>query len=216
MRFWWITLAAGLCLSVAAQGVLDAGRFAPAAIEEGMYLKSGEALKVASIGFDGLLSDLYWIRTVQYFGRQMEAQRATGDVIDPGRMALLEPLLDVTTELDPRHIAAYRFGAFFLQYADAQKAVRFAERGIRNNPAEWRLYQDLGFIYWRLGRFREAADAYERGSRIPGAPLWMQVMAATMTARGGDRETARELFRRLCEGSDDPFIRTVCEEATIK
>ncbi|MFN0085296.1 MAG: hypothetical protein ACKVX9_07905 [Blastocatellia bacterium] len=212
MRAGWITLAAGLCLSVAAQGALDARRSAPAAIEEGLYFKSGEALKLASAGFEGLLSDLYWIRTIQYFGRQLEQQRAVSEMVDPGRMKLLEPLLDITTELDPHHIAAYRFGAFFLRYADEEKARRFAEHGIRNNPAEWRLYQDLGFLHWREGRFRDAADAYERGSRIPGAPAWMQAMAASMAARGGDRETARELFRRLCEGSDDPFIRSVCEK----
>ena len=212
MRVGWIAAAAGLCVSIAAQAALDARRSAPAAIEEGLYLRSGETLRVASPGFEGVLADLYWIRTVQYFGRELERQRATSETIDPGRMALLEPLLEITTELDPRHVAAFRFGAFFLQYADAEKAAQFAERGIRSNPGEWRLHQDLGFIRWRQGRFREAAAAYERGSRLPDAPPWMQVMAATMAARGGDRETARELFRRLCDGSDDPFIRSVCEE----
>ena len=108
--------------------------------------------------------------------------------------------------------AAYRFGAFFLQYADPDKAIRFAERGIRNNPEEWRLYQDLGVVYWQQRRYREAADVYSRGSQIAGAPAWMRVMAASMLAKGGDRDTARELFRRLCEGNDDPFIRQVCEE----
>jgi tetratricopeptide (TPR) repeat protein len=212
MRAWTLALFAGLGLSIVAQNRMDAGRAAPAVIEESLYLRSGETLKKASAGFDGLLADLYWIRTAQYFGAQLERQRATNESIDLSQMRLLEPLLDVTTELDPQHIAAYRFGAFFLQYIEPEKAIRFAERGIRHNPKEWRLYQDLGFVYWRQGRYREAADAYSRGSRIAGAPAWMQVMAASMLARGGDRETARELFRRLCEGNDDPFVKEVCEE----
>lgn len=212
MRGWALALIAGLGFSIVAQNRMDAGRRAPAAIEQSLYLRSGETLKKASVGFDGLLADLYWIRTAQYFGGQLEQQRATNEPIDLSRMRLLEPLLEITTELDPQHVAAYRFGAFFLQYIDPEKAIRFAERGIRNNPKEWRLDQDLGFVYWRQGRYREAADAYSRGGRTAGAPAWMQVMAASMLARGGDRETARELFRRLCEGNDDPFIRQVCEE----
>jgi tetratricopeptide (TPR) repeat protein len=209
-------LAAGLALSVATQHWLDARRDAPAPHpalpEDALYLQSGATLKKASVGFDGLLADLYWIRTVLYFGGKLEAQRATSDRLDLHRMPQLEPLLRIVTELDPHHIAAYRFGAFFLQYLDPAKATRFAEAGIRNNPGEWRLYQDAGFAYWRQGRFREAADAYLRGSRAPGAPAWMAAMAATMRARGGDRDTARELFRRLCEGSDDPFITGICSE----
>jgi len=50
--------------------------------------------------------------------------------------------------------AAYRFGEVFLPYIDADAAIRFVERGIRNNPDEWRLYQDLEFVQWRRRRFR--------------------------------------------------------------
>jgi Flp pilus assembly protein TadD len=128
------------------------------------------------------------------------------------RLKLLQPLLDITVDLDPKHVAAYRFGAVFLPDIDADAAVRFVERGIRNNPGEWRLYQDLGFVQWRRNRFREAAEAYARGSRLPGAPAWMRTMPALMLAKGGERETARAMFLRLYEESDDPLIKLVCEE----
>jgi tetratricopeptide (TPR) repeat protein len=211
---WAFLLIIGIGLSAAAQNWLDLQRRPEEmqeSIDETLYLTSSEVLKRASIGFDGLLADLYWIRTLQYFGWNLERQKAAKGVVDLRQMRQLGPLLEITTELNPHHIAAYRFGAFFLQYIDPEKAVSFAERGIRNNPDEWRLYQYLGFIYWRLGRYREASEAYLAGSRIAGAPLWMEAMAATMLARGGDRETAREIFARLCEGSDDKFIRQICE-----
>jgi tetratricopeptide (TPR) repeat protein len=208
---WAFLLIIGIGLSAVAQNWLDARRQPeemPGSIDETLYLTSGEALKRASIGFDGLLADLYWIRTILYFGENLERQKAAKDVVDLRGMRQLGPLLEITTELNPHHIAAYRFGAFFLQ---PEEAISFAVRGIRNNPNEWRLYQDLGFIYWRLGRYREASDAYLAGSRQAGAPPWMEAMAATMLARGGDSETAREIFERLCEGSDDKFIRHFCE-----
>ena len=209
---WISLLITALGLSALAQTWMDARRDTPAILDDALYLRSGATLKKAGIGFDGLLADLYWIRTVQYFGAKLEEQRATTDTFDLRRMPQLEPLLNIVTELDPHHIAAYRFGAFFLQYLEPAKAVRFAEAGIRNNPGEWRLHQDLGFACWQQRRFREAADAYLRGSQVAGAPAWMRAMAASMLARGGDRETAREMFRRLCEGNDDPFIKEVCEQ----
>ena len=37
-------------------------------------------------------------------------------------------------------------------------------------------------------------------------------MPALMLAKGGEIETAREMFLRLYEESDDPFIRQVSED----
>jgi tetratricopeptide (TPR) repeat protein len=207
-----LSLVVSFGLSAMAQNWIDGQQKAPPVLEQALYFRSGDMLKKASIGFDGLLADLYWIRTIQYFGEKLEDQRRTKETLDINEMPLLEPLLKITTELDPHHVAAYRFGIFFLQYLDPEKAIRFAETGIRNNLDEWRLYQDLGFVYWQEGRYREAADAYSRGSRISGAPAWMQLMAASMLSQGGDRETAREMFRRLCEGNEDQFIKGICEE----
>ncbi|HZF40824.1 MAG TPA: hypothetical protein VE715_18530 [Blastocatellia bacterium] len=212
---WPILLVVFLALSVAAQNWMDSRRRAPLPVEETLYISSGEALKRASLGFDGLMADIYWIRTLLYFGGEFERQRDANQYFDVSRLKLLEPLLDITVELDPKLIAAYRFGAVFLPDIDADTAVRFVERGIRNNPDEWRLYQDLGFVLWRRNRFREAADAYARGSGLQGAPAWMRTMPALMLAKGGERETARAMFLRLHEESDDPFIKQVCEEQLI-
>ncbi len=209
---WPFLLIAFLALSAAAQNWMDARRHAPLAVEEALYINSGDLIKRASIGFDGLMADIYWIRALLYFGEKFEQQRGANERFDVTRLAQLEPMLNITVELDPRHIAAYRFGAVFLPESDGESAVRFVERGIRNNPGEWRLYQDLGFVYWRQGRFRESADAYARGAALPGAPAWMRTMPALMLARGGDRGTAREMFLRLYEESDDPFIKQVSEE----
>jgi hypothetical protein len=209
---WALLLIVGLAVSAAAQNWMDARRRVPAQVEETLYLNSGEAIKRASVGFDSLMADVYWIRTLLYFGREFERQRGANETFDVSQLKLLEPLLNITVELDPRLLAAYRFGAVFLPEINAESAVRFVELGVRNNPGEWRLYQDLGFVHWRRNQFREAADAYARGAKLPGAPAWMRPMSALMLAKGGDRETAREMFRRLHEESDDPFVKQVSEE----
>ena len=72
-------------------------------------------------------------------------------------------------------------------------------------------YRALGFVLDQV-KHTEAADAYLRGSRITGAPAWMGPIAATMVAKGGGGQTAREMFQRLYQETDDPFIKQVCEE----
>lgn len=213
MRSWILCLIGGLVLSIGAQRWIDGHSNAAIAEDDALYLQSGEMLKKASVGFDGLLADLYWVRTIRYFGQKFEEKRATQTTFGAKDVPQLEKLLNITTELDPRYIAVYRFGAFFL---DPERAIRFTQLGIRNNPNEWRLYADLGFIYWRTGRYHESADVYLRGSRLAGAPPWMEAMAATTLSKGGEIETARELFRHLCEENDDAFIRGICEEQRVQ
>jgi hypothetical protein len=211
----WAWLLLSLLLLVPLQGWLDAQpkpAVSPVGTEdETLYLQSGRALKSFSLGFNALLADLYWLRTIQYFGGKLEAaNRMQAEVnlmaADLGQLESLPTLLNIVTELDSGYIAAYRFGATFLPTA---QAVALVERGLRENPAEWRLYLDLGYLHWQQKNFAAAQAVFERGSRVPGAPEWLKLLAATMAARGYDRATAREIFRRLYESTGDAYTREV-------
>src|ERR1044071_7665822 len=141
MKTWLCTLLLVVCLglSLGLQRWIDAQRSTSAAIEDALYISSGKTLKRLSLGFDGLVADLYWLRTIQYFGskaQQVKGARNINDVSD-WHLGLLEPLLNITTELDPHYIAAYRFGALFLPDINPEGAIRFVARAIRDNPDEW-------------------------------------------------------------------------------
>ena len=106
-----ISLVAGACvvLSLAASAVIlhRTDQLRPqATIEEVLYLSSPKVLKRASLGYDGLLADIYWTRAVQYFGGRRHN--------DARSYNLLFPLLEITTELDPHLEVAYEFGGSFL------------------------------------------------------------------------------------------------------
>lgn len=200
----WAWLLLSLLLLVPLQGWLDAQSKPAVPPDEALYLQSGRALKSFSLGFNALLADLYWLRTIQYFGGKLEAANAAAAEL--GQLQSLPALLNIVTELDPGYIAAYRFGATFLP---AAQAVALVERGLRENPGEWRLYLDLGYLHWQQKNFAAAQAVFERGSRVPGAPEWLKVLAATMAARGNDRATAREIFRRLYKSTNDAYTREV-------
>ena len=179
---------------------------AGSSLEEVLYIPSPIVLKRMSLGYSGLLADVYWTRAVQYFGGK-HRQHAS-------RYDLLAPLLDITTELDPHLLIAYRFGSIFLAQQPPEgaglpdRAVALVERGIGANPSTWQLYYDLGFLqYMELDNPAAAADAFQRGARVPGAHPFLKVLAAAMAQQAGKIETARLLWTMTYETSEDAMIR---------
>ena len=174
----------------------------------------GKKLKGFTLGAEGLLADWYWMRSLQYIGDKIE--KAEGDTINLDNLQglnprLLYPLLDNATELDPKFIAAYSYGAVVLPAIDPNLAIKLTEKGIANNPDEWRLYQYLGYIYWRLRNYEKAAEIYEQGSRIAGAPPFMKLMVGMMETRGGGHDTARKIYEQMRNDADDENIRKVAD-----
>ncbi|MFL6215098.1 MAG: tetratricopeptide repeat protein [Blastocatellia bacterium] len=185
--------------------------------DEMLYL-SGDTVKRLSLGMEGLAADVYWIRTVQYFGgKLMESDQPLSSSASTNlRMDLLAPLLNIVVTLDPHHIPAYRFGAIFLPERDLPAAIALLEKGIQENSNEWRLYQDLGYIYWQAGNrasgderaadYAKAGDWYERGGKVAGAMWWMRDLAGYMKIAGGSREAAYAIYSSYLN-SDDENIR---------
>ncbi len=167
----------------------------------------GRRLKGYALGAEGLLADWYWIRSLQYLGNKIIKSELTNiDIEDlrPLNPRLLYPLLDNATDLDPKFIAAYTYGAVVLPAIDPSLAVKLTEKGIANNPDSWRLYQYLGYIHWRSKDYKQAAQTYERGSTVAGAPPFMREMAAAMSSQGGSRETARIVYSQIFSDASDP------------
>ncbi|MDT7807224.1 MAG: hypothetical protein QOJ70_1037 [Acidobacteriota bacterium] len=207
-----LLVVAGLATVFALARWLDARRPAedPFATYEETYVRPETARRL-SLAFNGLAADWYWLRSLQYVGRKVEAYKGdfTLDDMSPLGIRHLDALLEQATSLDPQFMAAYEFGAVVLPSIDRDAAVRLVEKGIRENPREWRLYQHLGYIHWQAGRFREASEAYAAGARVEGAPDWMNVMAAQMNVQGGSRAVAREIYQRMYQEATDEQVRAL-------
>jgi hypothetical protein len=82
------------------------------------------------------------------------------------------------------------------------------EYGIQNNPDEWKLYYDLGFVYYmNVKDYRKASDAFARGSKVPDAHPFLRVLAAQMAEHAGDFDTARMMWSATYQNSHDKLIR---------
>lgn len=196
-----VGLAPGVLISLKATLAASAA----AGPQESLYISSPQLLKKLSLGYNGLLADIYWTRVVQYFGFHHHTDKS---------YPLLKPLVEITSELDPHLLVVYEVGSTFLAQkpsegaGDPEAAVRLVERGIQQNPTAWRLYYQLGFIeYLERKDYSAAAKAFETGSRVPGAHPWMHIMAAMMEHNAGEVETERYLWRNIYESTEDPSIR---------
>jgi hypothetical protein len=206
-----VTIVATLLLLVLSAGSVLALRSAEeargkeATLESIVYIHSGKTIKRMSLGYSGLLATIYWTRAVQYFGSKLK--RST-------HFELLDPLLQITTDLDPHMIPAYQTGSIFLTqkvpYGAGQpdKAVALLEKGVRENPEYWRLYFTLGFVHYLDRRdFRAAQQAFQRGSEVPGALYWMKIMAAQMAENADDPRTAITLWQGVLDMTQEDVVR---------
>jgi tetratricopeptide (TPR) repeat protein len=206
-----VTVAALVFLGLFAGSILalrqvEDVRGQEASLEEVLYLPSGKTLKRISLGYSGLLANIYWTRAVQYFGARHIRQAR--------HYELLSPLLEITTDLDPHLIVAYQSGSIFLSQrvpegaGQPDKAVALLEKGIRENPDYWRLYFTLGFVhYMDRHDYKAAEQAFEQGSEVPGALPWMKVMAASMAEHADDVGTAMTLWKAVYETNTESHIR---------
>jgi tetratricopeptide (TPR) repeat protein len=211
-----LVVVLGLSASVAMAHVLDARRptLLTAVPDEGPSLAPETARRLA-LGFGGLAADWYWLTALQYVGRKIQEQPPAGrpdlQPAELDRIKAVDPqvlvrLFEMITTLDPRFLGVYEFAAVVLPAVDGQAAVALLEKGIRANPDQWYLHQQLAYIYWQRGDYLAAADAFRRGARMTTA-RWMEYMAERMERQGDDPHVARAMYTRMYEQAQDEQVK---------
>jgi tetratricopeptide (TPR) repeat protein len=209
-------IGVGLGLAATILHASETRRVQTTQAQRSLYVKSPRVAQRLALGFDALASDVYWIRAIQHFGTDRRSSRTAG------RFELLDPLLDLTTTLDPHFNIAYRYGAILLSIEPPEgpgqpdQAIELLERGLARNPDRWQYAYDIGFVhYFYTSDYAEAGRWFDRAGRMARAPEWIMPLAATTIARGGDRETARAMLVRLYE-SREPYIRRAAERSLLQ
>jgi tetratricopeptide (TPR) repeat protein len=163
------------------------------------HVPRGGLARVASLGHRGLVSDLYWLVAVQYIGEPAADARGWGKLL---------PLLDLVTDLDPRHGYAYQTGGIVLSAAgriDESNAI--LEKGLEKGPPWWTFPYYIAFNHWfYLGDYAEGARYAEIAARKPGASPNISHLAVSLASKSGTPEEAVTLIEEL--------RRTVKDEAT--
>jgi hypothetical protein len=172
------------------------------------FLPRPELVRAASLGFEALAADLYWLQAVQI----------VGDAKGPPRehAALLGRIVDAATRLNPWVGHPYRFAAIWLTETPEQvrAANELLERGIAYHPRNWRNRFYLGFNhFFYLSEADRAAEVLEGAARLEGAPGYLSRLVARLRAEGGGLDAAALLLAELLSSEEDPYARAEYEKA---
>ncbi len=168
-----------------------------------------EILRPALLGFESLAADLWWLRTIQYFGGRVERQE---------HFPQLYQLVDMTVSLDPHFLDAYRYGALFLVIAKQYpQAISIYRKGIAAFPETWELPHDLGRLYFlELHDDAQALRWWEQANRLPGRPDYLPRIIARLLSNTGHLETAFELWQAIHEHTDNEWVRKTARQELDK
>jgi hypothetical protein len=207
-RYLWAALIVLMVSATLTQVALEGKLRKPDTRPGVHWIQSPALMRRLAVGFNAIWADIYWIRAVQYYG----GTRLSVD--EKKNYDQLYPLLDITTSLDPHFNIAYRFGSILLSEGypngpgQTDQAITLLRKGIKEMPEKWQYYHDAGFVeYWWRRDAQASADWFIKGSRLPGAPNWLEPLAASVLAEHGERDASRAMWLQLAQTAEHDWIR---------
>ena len=209
-KILWSLLLILICFGLySVQGFLDKEIEKKREIEF-HYLPNGEILKSVLKGFSPFASDVYWIKSVLYFGRNRfdedypfkvpdlfseakEYTKPAGLEEKREKLELLEPFIDLVITLDPYFYYPYLFGGLFLSMKTGkfERSIQILRRGEKVFPDDWRFPVWIGFNYFfYLGDTESALIEFLKSARMKECPEYVVNLAAGVAKKSGKKELA--------------------------
>jgi hypothetical protein len=163
-------------------------------------LPDGKTVRVLSLGFDRLIADLFWLRTIYYVGD--ERSSAAG-------MPAASRLAQLVTDIDPSFATVYvvMSGAIGFLQRNPDAAIQLLEKGVENVDY-WKLNFLLGFSYFSDKMdYARAARQFELAVEKGGGPPYLPLLAARLYASAGDPNTALAMIAARLEEEEQPETR---------
>jgi hypothetical protein len=169
--------------------------------EDFVYIPSGKFLKVASLGYNKMLADLYWLKALQHIG---------DNVWESEGYPYLFPILDLVTDLDPKFEYAYEVGGVVLSvYTDRiAESNKILEKGLKQNFQVWELPFYLGFNhFYYMEDYEKAAFYISKAAKTPNRPAYVPRLAARLYVESGSANTALDFLISVKESTKDERVR---------
>jgi hypothetical protein len=175
------------------------------------FLPPPASAPVIFAGYRELAADIYWVRTLVYYGSSM-----VGDA----DYRYLEPFMDTVIALDPKFKRIYKWAAYAVTFKEERAtqeefltSIKYLERGIEEFPDGYELYLIAGQRYFldlysedpdEQRRFRErGAELIEQAMRKKDAPRSLGTFAATLRTKLGQKERALHNLREMILATTD-------------
>lgn len=170
-------------------------------------------LEYFSFGFQSVIADNLWIRTIQdfdYCEKEVSKSRCQ-------RNSWLYLMLDAITNLSPDFKAAYVDGGVALSVviSDAEGATKIYEKGLRIFSDDFALLYRAGLhAYYDEKNLKKAADLYLKAARLQGLQgTWLYSLASRLYTDAGQKEVAYKLYVQMKdEGLDEAYLKRMREK----
>ena len=168
-----------------------------------LYLPSGDLLGPASLGYDGVVADLLWIRAVLFFGTHH------GMTEDENWYVWLYCMIDLVTDLDPEFVAPFKYGGLMLHLEPdwVEAANLLMAKGIEHNPDEWYFPFTLAMNYFDQDDLERAAGYAQMAADLPGAPFYLPNLAASMLNDTNRAEVSLQFLQEKYSDALDEKMR---------
>jgi hypothetical protein len=169
------------------------------------HVPDGRATRIASLGHAHLVSTLYWLSAVQYVGEPKADERGWDKLF---------PLVDLVTDLDPRHGYAYQTAGIVLSAAGRlDESDRILLKGMERGPPWWTFPYYVSFNHWFYrGDYAKGAEYARIAATRPGASANVRQLAVSLSSKSGTPEDALAVLEELRASVKDEVSAAALDE----
>lgn len=171
-----------------------------------LYLPSGKYLKPLALGYDQVLADFIWMKTIAYFG---------GHFMTDKQYPWLAHMLNLIIDLDPRFDFPYYFGGVVLslEASQVEQANKILERGMEVYPERWQYPFYIGFNYFYHRKDVAKGLPYlEKAASLPNAPAFLNDLIARLYKKSGQEGEALHFYEEVYRNTTDAMMRQKIKE----
>jgi len=176
-----------------------------------LYLPSAEMLELVSLGNEGLVADILYLWSIQYYSKYKPHEQ----------FLYLETVYDLITDLDPLYQDAYRVGALIMELPTIEEAkyktavIRLFDKALRNMPNNGEIAEAAGWdMYVRYRDKPEALRYFKSAAAVPDSPHRLKRFIAVWgdEEEGWLFEDAMSYWMEVRDEAETDYDLAVCEK----
>ncbi len=176
--------------------------------EDIAYVIPSPILKVTSLEFKGLTSDVMFLRALVFFGGLLE--RGNIQETKKWEWAWLHDTLNASTDLDPYFYDPYYFGEAQLTWGAnmIRETNALLDKGSRHRDWDWMLPFFIGFNHFYFLQENDRASEYlMEASKRPDANPMLASLATRLAYKGNRTENAIIFMRQILRDTTDERLK---------
>ncbi len=157
--------------------------------------------KPVFLGYEVLVADLFWLKALQIIGEKKIGEKQYLDLFD---------ILDLTTTLDPKFEAVYKYGGPFLSIVGnlPKKSQALLYKGHKALPNDGQILFYIAFndyIYFQ--DYLSAAKNMEQAAALSNAPPLTAMLASRLYVEAGNPAMAITFLVHMIQTTKDEDVR---------